>query len=209
MKQTIPFTSEILFKTMIGELTDISVEHDIKFMDINQLEGNFNIAGSYKMTEASQIEENFTHTIPVSILMEDKYDCSNATLAISDFYYEIINEEILKVHIDLVIDKLEEKEVIVMEEKVEILDVPEVIELKEEVLSKEESRDTMEIGSVFNNLGEGEETYSTYYVYIVRENDTIDTVIDKYNVTKEELMNYNNLEEFKLGSKIVVPTMVK
>ena len=59
--------------------------------------------------------------------------------------------------------------------------------------------------SLFNNLESGE-TYSTYHVYIVKEEDTIDKIMEKYNVSKEELSNYNDLNDIKPGDKVIIPT---
>lgn len=50
------------------------------------------------------------------------------------------------------------------------------------------------------------DTYSTYYVYIVKEDDTIDKILDKYGITKEELENYNDIENIKPFDKIIIPT---
>ena len=58
--------------------------------------------------------------------------------------------------------------------------------------------------SIFNNLNESD-TYSTYKVYIFRENDTIDGVLQKYSITKETLSLYNNIEDIKVGTKLIIP----
>lgn len=67
--------------------------------------------------------------------------------------------------------------------------------------------DTTEIKSLFSNLSE-EETFSTYHVYIMRSEDTLDAVMAKYNVTKEVLTKYNDIENIKLGDKIIIPALV-
>ena len=46
---------------------------------------------------------------------------------------------------------------------------------------------------------------TTYQVYIIRENDTIETVLNKYNITRETLNLYNDLTELKLGDKLIIP----
>ena len=60
--------------------------------------------------------------------------------------------------------------------------------------------------SMFNNLESGE-TYSTYHVYIVKEDDTIDKILEKYQISKEELSVYNDLNEIKIGDKLIIPTI--
>ena len=59
--------------------------------------------------------------------------------------------------------------------------------------------------SLFDNLDSGE-TYSTYHVYIVKEDDTIDKIMTKYNVSKDDLADYNDLSDIKPGDKIIIPT---
>lgn len=58
----------------------------------------------------------------------------------------------------------------------------------------------------FNTENFGTDTYVTYYVYIVKEDDTIDSIIEKFNVSKEEIANYNDISEVKKGTKLIIPT---
>lgn len=59
--------------------------------------------------------------------------------------------------------------------------------------------------NIFENI-DNSDTYVTYYVYIVKEDDNLDSIMNKYNVTKEELGNYNNLENITPGSKLIIPS---
>ena len=61
------------------------------------------------------------------------------------------------------------------------------------------------IDSIFNNISTFDEKYVTYYVHIVRENDTIDSICSKYGIDIAILKEYNNTEQITLGSKIIVP----
>lgn len=58
--------------------------------------------------------------------------------------------------------------------------------------------------NIFENI-DNSDTYVTYYVYIVKDNDNIDAITKKYNVTKEDISLYNNLEEIKPGTKLIIP----
>ena len=58
--------------------------------------------------------------------------------------------------------------------------------------------------SIFSNFNEKEE-YKTYKVYIVREGDSLESIITKYQVSKEELEKYNDLTELNIGDKIIIP----
>ena len=61
------------------------------------------------------------------------------------------------------------------------------------------------VSSLFENINESEETYATYSVYILREEETINSLIEKYKTTKEELENYNDLTNLSIGTKIIIP----
>lgn len=51
-----------------------------------------------------------------------------------------------------------------------------------------------------------EEKYVTYRVYKVLDNDTLDSILTKYNITKEILADYNNIENITPGDKLIIPT---
>ena len=61
---------------------------------------------------------------------------------------------------------------------------------------------------IFNGFNE-EEKYVTYRVYRVAPDDTIGKILEKYNVTKEDLLPYNNIEDIKPGDKLIIPTNEK
>ena len=62
-----------------------------------------------------------------------------------------------------------------------------------------------EVSNIFNQV-DSSETYKSYTIYIVRENDSIESIIEKYGVSKEQLEIYNDLSEIKLGDKIIIPS---
>ena len=110
MKKLVPFTKEIEFKTMISKVTSISLEHTLRVEKDNLISGYFILEGTYKMTQASQIDEEFSYKIPVDIELDEKYDTSNITLDIDDFTYEVIDNDTLRVNIEYSINADEVKE---------------------------------------------------------------------------------------------------
>lgn len=48
--------------------------------------------------------------------------------------------------------------------------------------------------------------FITYRIYILREDESIESVMNKYNISREELEQYNNLNDLRIGSKIIIPT---
>lgn len=236
MKQTIPFKKDITFKTTIGELTAISLDNDLTLKGEDLIVGNFYISGNYKTKENLE-EETYSYKIPCEIAISDEYDAFDASIDIDDFYYEIINDEVLRVNITVVISNLERKEI--NEEPVEILEVLKDDDLREntelnkeheenqvqkEEISKQQTiklpqeeievnikeiekpRNNTNFYEVKENIKTQTDTYLTYKVYIYKEEDTLETILEKYNITKEELNDYNNLEDIIPGSKIVIPS---
>lgn len=278
MKKLVPFTKEIEFKTMISKVTSISLEHTLRVEKDNLISGYFILEGTYKMTQASQIDEEFSYKIPVDIELDEKYDTSNITLDIDDFTYEVIDEEKMRLNITLCIDNIEEKEVVLpVEDVIEDFDtleledknsgnreskndgvlddlfldtskkVPLEFDSKKEIVEESEqnnndntinnaesvetsneliyenntsnnntNNDTNKpqmvnnnVSSIFSSFKDNIETYKTYSVYIMKEEDTIDVVLQKYGVTREELEEYNDMSDIKTGSKIIVPSSSK
>lgn len=282
MKQIIPFKKEITFKTMICKITSISLEHTLELKDEYNIMGDFIVSGSYKMTEASQIDEEFSYKVPIEIAIDSKYDTSNITLEIDDFVYEVIDEEKLLLNIDLCIDNLELKQEEKKEEEVETIfshdeyeelgntlnEIEEDLKEEDKELvrneeeepeedvsrhddlfldtSKEEkleipinidsihssnnnptlnisntvtnpntedntnnvdmNNDNSDIPSIFSAFKDTDETFSTYCIYIIREGDSLDTVINKYKTTRDILAEYNDLSDIRIGTKIIIPS---
>ena len=273
MNKVVPFTKTISFRTMIAEITDIEVNHTLALNENHEVVGDILVDGKYKMTDASQIEEEFHYKLPFKIDIDERYNLDNLEIIISDFYFEIINEEDLKINVEIEMDGIEENKLpkleekrnsleevsevldteedfvrnkeddilipVEIEEKKEKLEVPQnnplhklAEEIKKDILTediplvevtkqeakkeikkettsvkqeKDNNTSSTNMSSIFSSLASSEETFSTYYVYMVRETDTIESIIDKYQTTKEELQNYNDLTNVKVGSKLIIP----
>ena len=203
MKKVIPFTKTIIFKTHIAEITEIEVNEDLVLDENNEVKGDILVDGKYKTTEASMLEEEFHYELPFMIAIDDKYIADNLEIEIEEFNYEIINEEELKVNINISLDNLEEKEELREEEIPIPIEVSEPIELLEKEIIEE--KENTPINSIFSNLTNDTETYSTYHVYIVKESDTLEYILDKYKITKEELENYNDISNINIGDKLIIP----
>lgn len=232
MKQIIPFVKDISLDSKISEITSIALEHNLKMENSDSIVGVFTVSGKYKMNEISINEEVFEKKINFDITLDDKYDASKVMIDVDDFYYEIINEEYLRVHIDVKVDNLvyfKEESTLPVEEEEPLLEEisleqdykandqrkeseESTMDIKEENQVIEESRDDkidapQITNTITSNFLGTEEKYSTYKVHIIREEESIETIIEKYNVSKEELEKYNSLDNVILGTKIIVPVM--
>ena len=58
---------------------------------------------------------------------------------------------------------------------------------------------------MFSNNALDGDVYVTYNVYILRDGDTLDSIIEKYNITLDELKKYNDLSNLQLGDKLIIP----
>lgn len=251
MKQIIPFKKDLPFKTKVSDITSISLERKIEILDGGIVTGTFYITGDYKMNEGSINREEFSFDLPFDITLDPRYDVNSVKADIEDFYYDIINEDTLKVNIDLYIEAeylpdtsldnnilteedksdnemndvqkedehAEEDRNIMMESKSDSKNDENIeIEKDKEVTSEKIKNDdaTMNDSDIerndvddfandlFSNL-DNTETYTTYYVYIVKEEDTIDKIISLYGVTKEDIENYNDITSIKPGDKVIIP----
>lgn len=216
MKKIIPFKKQLTFKTNVSEVTSIALENTLKEKN-NTIQGDLIISGTYKITETSTKVDDFEFVIPMNIEIDNKYITDDIIIDINDFYYETINNNLLEVNIEIMIDNIIEKE----EQKEKAETIPEPLEnitiQKEERCIEEEKDDTPEElpkeknekqeknNDIFNNFSEETDEYTTYHVYIVREGDTLETIMAKYETTKDELNQYNDLTEIKLGDKIIIP----
>ena len=61
--------------------------------------------------------------------------------------------------------------------------------------------------SLFVHLDENSETYGTFIVYIVRQNETINSIIEKYNTSIEEIEKYNDIKDLSIGTKLIIPLL--
>ena len=220
-KNIIPFKKDVIFKTNLSEITSISLENTLNLKD-DTISGDFIISGDYKVSDKSTSVEPFNLNIPFEIVLDDRFETNKATIDIDDFYYEIVNNNVLSVSIDVLVDHLQEKPLIEMEDLVEVTPVRTVLDLeeeemenniieercveKEEELPKRNEEDIeAKINSIFSNGTFNDEVYVTYNVFIIRDGDTLDSIMEKYNVTQDELEKYNDLSNLKLGDKLIIP----
>ena len=263
MKQIITLEKEIAFKTMVGEISSISLEPDLSFINDSEIEGNLIISGTYKMTEASTLEEEFNYKVPVEIMLTTSLLEDKRKVDINNFTYGIVNEEALEVKVEILIEGLEkidikedeeesetieevntkeEEPIEVREsnskEEIEVLTTEEEsledlnsfgdnnalpslndVTVKEEIpamaeddvtVSQEDTTDSNQVmNSIFESFANTDETYATYSVYILREDDNLEEVIAKYKTNREILAEYNDLDNLKVGSKLIIPVVLE
>lgn len=190
MDKIYSFKKEVLFKNNIYDVVSIAI--DKKFsLDGYAIKGKFNINGEYLINEKEK--ENFDIEIPYLNYIEDDYEIDNINIDIDDFYYEIKDSTKLVINIDIIVKGLEEKE--------RCIDDTEPVGDEYDIES--DTNDREEVSNEI--LSNKESNYVTYKVYIVRENDTIESIIEKYDVSLDEIKKYNVVNDIKIGDKIIIP----
>ena len=227
MEKIIPFSKDIKFNTKLYEITSISLENTLAIKGNNEIDGEFIISGEYKMNDTSINCEPFIYGIPIDISLDDDYVTETIKIDIDDFKYEIINEEILRVKIDVMIkgNKIEKEKILPdviiearnqtlkedtkdLNKETKITNTENIIENKD--LFKEDSNIQSVVKnddktSIFDNFDSSKDNYVSYFVHIVRENDSIESIVKKYNSTIDDIKNYNDISKITIGNKIIIP----
>lgn len=225
MNQKIEFKKDCMLKTYVSSITDISLTHDYKILD-DTIEGYFDVTGSYKVTMSSVETESFMFTIPFTIALSSLIDKDTIDLKLSDFNYSVEKDVLhLKMFLDMDYQEIEIKEDIKDNEEIDnmindLIDkdsttdikspsefhnevmLDNVIDSKEEVSTKEKVSEK-NFNTIFNEVKES--NFSKYKVYIMRNEDTLESILVKYNVTMDEIKEYNDIDNINIGSKIVIP----
>lgn len=239
MKKVISFDKTLEFKTMVGEVTSISIDPQLDFSLDGSISGELIIAGKYKLTSASRLEDDFSFRVPVEIVLTENLEEDTREVRLDDFRYDLLDDALV-CHIDLLIEGVEKIEEDVREQEVaidsssELINKDAVLEntmdnffdpaVGEQVIVSNNQEKSMQqmnaepdqeleknveqqenVTSLFSSFKDSDETFATYSVYIVRENDTVESIMKQYQVNRENLEEYNDLSSIAVGSKIIIP----
>ena len=234
MKEIIPYTKEIVFNTKVASINSISLEHEEKVFD-GEVAGDFIIFGDYKAHNDTTETENFKYRLPFTTILPDNILKDSIKVDIENFTYELSEEDVLKVKIDFCVmgDEIEEErfkdlpdpssidedralfeeplfnedldkeidEFLATKEedkKIDSLEQEEVT--KEEINEKDLSIEEEHIETV--------DEYVTYHIHIVKESETIESIIKLYDTNLETIKLYNEIDKLKTGDKLVIPEYV-
>lgn len=103
---------------------------------------------------------------------------------------------------DKVEENIERKEE--NDENREIEEITEQIEEEPEIIENEESNAKI-TNTIINNIRTNEDDYITYHIYICTENDTIDSISNKFKISVDILKMYNDIDTIKVGTKLIIP----
>lgn len=229
MNITIPFKKQIPFKSSIAEICSISLEHDVSINE-SELLGDFIISGEYKNLQVNVDTMPFEHVIPFSVNLDKDIIIDSLNYEVEDFTYEIENEDTLCVNIlfHVTADKIvssKEDSIFEKEEVDRFYDEDITKLIKSDKLDKEELVDSQNQNNVAKsvviekNIEEEKnsvdiiknsnikEDYITYHIHIVKVNETIDQLASLYKISKEKLMELNDINNIEVGDKIIIPDL--
>ncbi len=225
MKSIVPYTKEIEFGSKIAEICSISLEHELNIND-TEIGGNFIVSGDYRSHEVSVNKETFNYKLPFSVDVTDQIIKESIDFEITDFTYEILNDNTLKVDIEFSVTAEEKKEEeiekedireVVMEEIKDMFEEKEEEEIplenveasdSEEEPVNEEDDDRMDQESeelILNSASDKEDEFATYHIHIVSSSDTVESICTTYGIDVSTLKEYNQVENITIGDKIIIP----
>lgn len=170
--------------------------------------------------------EDFTYDVEDNNLIVDiNYEVTYEENKIDEDFDEEEFERFLEDHeVDIVNlnDKEGQKEAELLEETPEVEEVcDDSLEIKEDeedniqdntnqieernVNISSEKEENENAGDVILKTIDKEEKYITYHVYVCEEDDTFDSISEKFKTTKEEIREYNEIDDIEYGRKIIIP----
>lgn len=221
LKSIVPFTKEISFGSKIAEITSMSLEHELN-VEVGELKGNFIISGDYKSHEISVNREPFLYKLPFSMDLTDGIDIDSIAFEITDFAYELKDEDTVIVNIEFSIEaeeKVEEDKeersifekvdsITNDEELVDLVETEEVREPKEvkiiEKTTKTESLKESE-ETIIKNVNPTDDSFATYHIHIVKDGENVETICTMYHSNLNLLSDYNDMSNISVGDKIIIP----
>ncbi len=100
--------------------------------------------------------------------------------------------------------KLEDKEMLDSNDN-DVDDIRDEADIESDVLEKSDQDESSE--NYFFKIDDDKEEFGTFIVYIIRQNETINSIIEKYNTNIEEIEKYNDIKDLSIGTKLIIPLL--
>ena len=221
----IPFESVVQFKTICCEITKMSLEHEFTINNDTIL-GNFIISGDYRSHEISVNKDDFNYVLPFQVELNDNINLDTIELDIDDFTYEIVGNDSLKINIvynvkadlkeDIEFERVDEEELVKELDNLDDLDLEKdypkeniaenfIEEDKEKIKLSEDRKVSGSTQTDIINSISDEESYVTYHIHMVKENETLESISALYKINLNVLKEYNEITELNIGDKVLIP----
>lgn len=236
MKSIIPYEKEINFETKISEISSISLEYEADLVNDAiegnfLLEGEYKVHEvsvnkepfKFKLPFVVELGNNldpktvkhdisdFTYDIVrdttlkvnIDLLVEgEEYEVEDrkGELIDDDDEEEVMASEDNNPSIDDLLDNLD----LPIKEAPVVIDEDSVSKLKEEV--KEEKNEVVDKSIILNSALNSEDSYVTYHIHIVKEEETLESIASIEKVSKEVISDCNDTSNLVPGIKLIIPS---
>jgi LysM repeat protein len=205
MKSIVPYSKEIKFNSKIAEICSISLEHELN-VNADNIEGNFIVSGEYKALDVNVNSDKFSYKLPFFLEVTDNILKDSIEFEITDFTYEIISDDTLKVNIEFCVSASEVEDNSDELRKEAIVSEVNDLFLKEEDITDDRlDKESEEL--ILSSTTDKDNEYTTYNIHIVKNGDTIESIVSMYETDIATLKNYNNIENINIGDKIIIPSV--
>ncbi len=235
MNEIVSFSKEIDFNNMLNKITSISLEHTLMIENssikgdlivsgsyIQTIASQIETPFSYKIPVEIELDQKYDlSNVTIDIddftyeIIDEKKLKVNIDLLIDKLEIKKDNEPIEQLDDELVSvnDLFKETD---EEKKLDIPLTNDIEEKKEDKIDnsniqdnndkqEEKDKDDEKQESLFSNLTSTNESYTTYKIYIVKEEDTLEKILEKYSISKPQLEEYNDLTNISKGTKLIIP----
>jgi len=177
-------------------------------IDRNTLE--FNIEDfSYEIINNNTLKINIEYSLKGELAEEELFERVNendleSELAFIDDFID--NDYEPKEDVEEIVEEIKEdtpqKEFVELEEKEESKVVEEIKTKKEDV---EERLTEKEEKTIMETIKNSDDTFVTYHIHIMKENETIESICTLYGTNTNYLNEYNDIQNVNVGDKILIP----
>lgn len=181
----------------------MSLEHE---MDVKpgEISGNFIISGEYKSHEVSVNREPFLHKLPFAIELTDNIDLDSIEFEITDFSYDILNDDTIEVSIEFSLEALEMS----VEEQEEVKEERNLFEQPEEAVVVEELSELIDDTSL---VGNEEKNETEILPDEQKQEEKIEEVLEKEEIKEErnemieeQVKTVEKIEDMKESEETII-----
>ena len=184
-KDTLEFNIEDFSYDASGKLLKVNIEYSLKA----EVEEDNDTLFERVDEEELESELAYIDSFLEASVEEDKEDVCE----------EVELEERKDAPVTLIDEvKIEEKKEMVQKEEPEKINTEEILE---ERVSMEEEK------TIMDTIKDSDDTFVTYHIHIVKENETIESICSMYNASLNLVQEYNNIDNMTMGDKILIPKL--
>lgn len=184
--------------------------------DIDKDSLEFNIEDfTYEIINKNTLKVNIEYSLKGEIKEDELFERVNENELESElaFIDDFIDNDYETEKEDVVVERepiesiLEEVRIVEKDDNVvqKVEEVQEQIEVHKEEPKEEVRLSEKEEKTIMETIKSSDDTFVTYHIHIMKENETIESVSMLYGTNNNYLSEYNNLDNLSVGDKILIP----